>query len=173
MNLSEKLKVLRKASGKSREVVANDLRIKPRTLQAYETGERIPTVDTIVLIAKYYKVTTDFLLGMAEKSDFSGKKKIFSENIARKLIESFDARSDEAKIVILDFLEDFVKAAKQDEKEKLAKEQTSTTPTSAPPPEEKTFTFRRVARKDGEPTNITLTQKELDDIMNQPDEADY
>ena len=86
MNLSEKLKVLRKASGKSREVVANDLRIKPRTLQAYETGERIPTVDTIVLIAKYYKVTTDFLLGMAEKSDFSGKKKIFSENIARKLI---------------------------------------------------------------------------------------
>ncbi len=171
MNLSEKLKVLRKASGKSREVVANDLRIKPRTLQAYETGERIPTVDTIVLIAKYYKVTTDFLLGMAEKSDFSGKKKIFSENIARKLIESFDARSDEAKIVILDFLEDFVKAAKQDEKEKLEKEQTS--PVSAPPPEEKTFTFRRVARKDGEPTDITLTQKELDDIMNQPDEADY
>ena len=120
MNLSEKLKVLRKASGKSREVVANDLGIKPRTLQAYETGERIPTVDTIVLIASYYEVTTDFLLGMVEKSDYiSEKKKIFSENIARKLIDSFDARSDEAKLIILDFLEDFVKTAKKDEQETL------------------------------------------------------
>ena len=43
-------------------------------ISAYETGMRMPSYDVLIAIARIFKVTTDFLLGVEQKQevDFSG-----------------------------------------------------------------------------------------------------
>ena len=158
IDISERLKTVRKARGLTIQAVASGIGIAVRTYQNYEYGVREISVEALYKLADFYGVSTDYLLGREETPD-----------AIEMLVKEFGLSKMEELFIRVYFMSEKIVA----EKEKLAKEQTSTTPASAPPPEEKTFTFRRVARKDGEPTNITLTQKELDDIMNQPDEADY
>ena len=59
-----KLKEIRKAKGISQEQAASDLGISVRALQNYEYGQREPNVAMIVKLAKYYGVTTDYLLDL-------------------------------------------------------------------------------------------------------------
>ena len=57
---------LRKALGKLQKDVAHDLRLSRTTYNQYETGKRTPDNETLVKIANYYGVSTDYLLGNAD-----------------------------------------------------------------------------------------------------------
>lgn len=65
----ERFKALRDASGKTQAKIAEDLGMTPQALSYYANG-REPSYDTLIAIAKYFGVTTDYLLGVSDhKSD--------------------------------------------------------------------------------------------------------
>ncbi len=62
MTLKEKLRAERGKKGVSQTKVANDLGLTQPTIAKYENGILTPLADTIVALADYYGVTTDYLL---------------------------------------------------------------------------------------------------------------
>lgn len=54
---------------KSRQSVANDLEITRQSLEYYEKGLRLPDVQILAKIAKYYNVSADYLLGLTEQKN--------------------------------------------------------------------------------------------------------
>lgn len=63
MNLGETLKSLLKQHNISQKKLAEDLFITPSTLGNYVQNTREPDYNTLIKIADYFHVTTDFLLG--------------------------------------------------------------------------------------------------------------
>lgn len=63
------LRACRNNTGKTLEEVARELNIGTSLLGMYERGERMPPPDKLAMLADYYAVSVDFLLGRA--SDLS------------------------------------------------------------------------------------------------------
>lgn len=63
MKYNEVLRQLRKDKDKTIEEVANDLEISKDRYGKYERGERQPDIETLILLADYYKVSLDYLTG--------------------------------------------------------------------------------------------------------------
>lgn len=64
---SEIMKELRKDRKISQTKVAKALNMTQRMYSTYETGERKPTIDTLMDIANYFNVTLDYLTGNETK----------------------------------------------------------------------------------------------------------
>lgn len=60
----DRLKKLRKAKGCSMKQMAEELGMCYTTYVNYEKNEREPNSESLVLIAKYFGVTVDYLLGI-------------------------------------------------------------------------------------------------------------
>ena len=119
MAISERLKFLRQANGKTREEVANDLGIKVRALQTYETGERIPPTEMLATFAQYYNVSADYILEINNTESESNFKKISqSDEAVSKLLASFMALPENTKSDMLDWLGDACKVLKKRRTEK-------------------------------------------------------
>lgn len=99
--LSEKIKELRVIKGKTQKEISEYLGIQQNTYSQYENRNREPNYDVIIKLAKYYNVSTDYLLG-AELKETLIKK------IERKLNNEQKTR-----------LEMIVKATFPDEYEKI------------------------------------------------------
>lgn len=59
----ERMKMLRKEAKLTQEKVAQDLSMYTTTYRRYESGERELPMDVAILIADYYRVTLDDLVG--------------------------------------------------------------------------------------------------------------
>ena len=68
------LKALRLRENMTQAQLAQKLRLTKSVISAYETGLRLPSYDVLIHIAKIFKVSTDYLLGMEQKQeiDLSG-----------------------------------------------------------------------------------------------------
>lgn len=66
-SLGYRLKTIRKKQHLTQEDIAEKLNINRVTYQGYETDKHKPDVDTLVLIADYFNISTDFLLGRYSK----------------------------------------------------------------------------------------------------------
>ena len=62
MSLGKNIKHLRKVKSVTQIQVANDLGISKATIAYYELDKRQPSLEMLVRIAKYFDVSTDFLL---------------------------------------------------------------------------------------------------------------
>lgn len=62
MEFKEKIKELRKSHGISQEVLARELLTSRSTIAKWESGIRLPTAQSLDLIAKYFNITVDELL---------------------------------------------------------------------------------------------------------------
>jgi len=60
---SDKLKELRKKTGKRQTALAELLGVAPRIVRFYESGQFEPNIERIIKIADFYDVSTDYLLG--------------------------------------------------------------------------------------------------------------
>lgn len=65
--LGNKIKELRKLKDITQGEMSRDLNIKVSTLSNYETGYSSPDSETLVKIADYFNVSTDYLLGREKK----------------------------------------------------------------------------------------------------------
>lgn len=62
----EKLKELREESKLLQKQLSAELGVSQVTIARWETGNREPDFDILIKIAKYFKVTTDYLLGLED-----------------------------------------------------------------------------------------------------------
>lgn len=63
MLFAEVLKRLRKSKGLSQKQFAREVFLSPSAVSQYETDRIMPSRDTLERIAKYFDVSTDYLLG--------------------------------------------------------------------------------------------------------------
>lgn len=74
VDFGNKLKTLRIRDGYTQAQLAERLGLTKSVISAYETGLRMPSYDVLITIARIFKVTTDYLLGLESKHeiDLSG-----------------------------------------------------------------------------------------------------
>lgn len=65
---ANRLRELRKKIGKSQEVIGGLLNISQSRISDYENGICAIPSDILILFADYYKVTTDYILGLSDNS---------------------------------------------------------------------------------------------------------
>ena len=91
MNVSEKIRTLRKSKGMSQEELAGQVNISRQAVSRWENGTALPDADNIVQLSKLFGVTTDYLLIDSYKSDEDSPKikennKILHANLTRLAI---------------------------------------------------------------------------------------
>ncbi len=67
---ANRLRELRKKIGKSQEVVGDLLNISQSRMSDYENGICAIPSDALMLFADYYKVTTDYILGLSDNLSY-------------------------------------------------------------------------------------------------------
>ena len=60
--LSDRLTALRKGKGYSQSMLAQELNLSPSTVGMYEQGRRVPDLDTLIALAKLYRISLDYLI---------------------------------------------------------------------------------------------------------------
>ena len=93
-----KLKEARSAKGVTQQKIADDLFFTAESYSKYENGHRNPSLETLVQLADYFDVTTDYILG---RENISAQALTEYE---RKLIEAARQADDRARKDALDLL---------------------------------------------------------------------
>ena len=62
--LADKIKTLREKSGITQADLARELGLTRSSINGWEMGLSVPSTQYIVELAKFFKVSTDYLLGM-------------------------------------------------------------------------------------------------------------
>lgn len=68
-NIGKRLKISREKNNLSQIQVSKLTGINNKTLSNYENGVSYPDPDTISLLAKLYKVSSDYLLGLSKEDN--------------------------------------------------------------------------------------------------------
>lgn len=71
MDIAKKLKESREFVGKSQTQVSKDTGINNKTLSGYERGVSEPDLNTLKILATYYSVSLDYLLGVSNNNSTS------------------------------------------------------------------------------------------------------
>lgn len=79
-----RLKTIRRINDYTQNDIAKLLNVTQRTYSKYETGELSIKINQLVILSNFYKVSTDYLLGLKEKDDIIFKPKIYEENVLIK-----------------------------------------------------------------------------------------
>lgn len=115
---SDKLREARAIRGLSMQAMADALGISFNTYQKYEYSSREPSYDTLSKMADILGVTTDYLLGRPEAKppkdalEYLFKEKSF-EDIEEELLRSYMQLPHEARMVVVQLLNDVAEKATQ------------------------------------------------------------
>lgn len=66
LKLNVRIQELRKDKNLSAKSLAQEFKVTERTVHRWESGERVPPIETIVDLAKFFDVSTDYLLGLTD-----------------------------------------------------------------------------------------------------------
>lgn len=69
-----RLKDIREDSDITQRELAEFLHIKQNTYSQYENGQRQLPIEILIDLAKFYKTSTDYLLGLTDEKKPYGKK---------------------------------------------------------------------------------------------------
>ena len=67
VNMGDKLRSLRIEKNLTQKQVADRIGLAISAVSSYESGSRYPTYDTHIKLARMFHVSTDYLLGIADK----------------------------------------------------------------------------------------------------------
>ena len=67
VNMGEKLRSLRIEKNLTQKQVADRIGLAISAVSSSESGSRYPTYDTLIKLARMFHVSTDYLLGIADK----------------------------------------------------------------------------------------------------------
>ncbi len=85
---AERLSALRKAEGLSVNELGKRVHISSSMISRYEAGEQLPSYKALIKFAAYFKVTTDFLLGVETSSETRSKITIDVTGLYPRQIEA-------------------------------------------------------------------------------------
>ena len=69
MTFGEKLKLLRYEKGLTQDDIGYLLNVTKSCICCYENGTRKPSLDVLIQLASYFRVSIDFLIGMESYED--------------------------------------------------------------------------------------------------------
>lgn len=69
VDFGNRLKTLRQQNNLTQLQLAKMLGVTKSVISAYEVGLRMPSYDVLIAIAKTFKVSTDYLLGLERRND--------------------------------------------------------------------------------------------------------
>ena len=72
----KRLKKLREENNETQKDIAEEFKVDKSMICLWEKGKNYPKVEKLIEIAEYYKVSTDYLLGLENK----GKKEKYINN---------------------------------------------------------------------------------------------
>lgn len=67
--MGNKLKELRKQKRLTQKQVADRIGLAVSAVSSYEAGNRYPSYDVLIKLARIFHVSTDYLLGMTDKKE--------------------------------------------------------------------------------------------------------
>jgi transcriptional regulator with XRE-family HTH domain len=104
-NIGERIRTLRERAGLSREDLAANIYMAPKSLENIENGYRAPSVEALVYIANLFQVSVDSLLKRESPTydDVAGKLPFFFQNQLR--LASKSSFKGGIRTAILDFSE--------------------------------------------------------------------
>ena len=60
----ERLKALRNEKNVTQEQMAEETQLSQAGIAKWETGDRTPTMECLIILAKYFKCSIDYLVGL-------------------------------------------------------------------------------------------------------------
>lgn len=66
MTFSERLVELRNEKGLSQAELSNELGVSKNSIYNYENEKHVPDANTVIKFARFFNVTTDYLLGLED-----------------------------------------------------------------------------------------------------------
>lgn len=92
--LCDIIKELRKSFNISQVQLANELGVTKQCVSNWENDNILPSLDMLLKIAKYFNVTTDYLLGVSNDNiiDVTGLSEVEKSHI-KLLVKDFQKRS--------------------------------------------------------------------------------
>lgn len=66
MKLSDRIQEQRIEKGKTQQEMADFLGVKIRVYQYYESGGRKPTLENLIVLADFFDVSLDYLVGRSD-----------------------------------------------------------------------------------------------------------
>lgn len=74
VDFGNRIKTLRQKNSLTQEQLAQRLNMTKSVISAYENGVRMPSYDVLISLARIFRVSTDYLLGLENKNllDISG-----------------------------------------------------------------------------------------------------
>ena len=74
--ISQRIKECREAAGLSQKSLADLVDVTPSAVNQYEKGEKVPSTETLLKLAKALGATTDYLLGASKEKDILIDKEV-------------------------------------------------------------------------------------------------
>ena len=74
MNYYQRLKDVREDNDKTQKEIAEYLNIRQNTYSQYENEQRQLPLEALIALAKYYEVSTDYILGLTDVDEPYPKK---------------------------------------------------------------------------------------------------
>jgi transcriptional regulator with XRE-family HTH domain len=71
--LKDRAYELRKAAGLNQKELGEVLGLSQKAISTIESGSRSTTIDKLVILAEYFHVSTDYLLGITDDPAWRGK----------------------------------------------------------------------------------------------------
>ena len=63
MDINKKIKELRLKKGLTQQQLADELKISRSNIANYENSSNLPSLDILIKLAKFFQVSTDYILG--------------------------------------------------------------------------------------------------------------
>ncbi len=82
LNIGENLKIYRSKKRVTQEQLAYEFGVSPQAVSRWETGATYPDITLLPVIAKYFNVTVDELLGVVNQCPDEEKKRYLNESLA-------------------------------------------------------------------------------------------
>ncbi|MBS7576950.1 MULTISPECIES: helix-turn-helix transcriptional regulator [unclassified Enterococcus] len=116
---SERLKLLRLEAGLTQKDIAQQLKISQPSYADWERGKKNPTQDKLTIIAKFYDVSVDYLLGNTDDKHSDKKNLSTFDILFRKTSKNLNEREQkELKEDLEAFLAERSKILKERKKQK-------------------------------------------------------
>lgn len=120
--ICDRIRALREKTGMSARKFAEEMGMKYTTYYGYETGSREPGSDSIVALAKYYNVTTDYILGI-EKSPAPAEADTGDKRL-NGIIENYHQLNEAGQQELVDYAEGLTYMPKYKKCDSVSEEET-------------------------------------------------
>ena len=89
-HIGQKIKGLRMAENLTQEKLAEELNVSFQSISRWENGTSTPDISLLPLIARFFKVSTDYLLGMHDEENEETKQEVEAHYLEKRNLGDLD-----------------------------------------------------------------------------------